>query len=265
MQQDPAGYVDGLNLYEYERSTPTDRLDPLGLFELNPRFAVFTSDWSAIYDPRAQLGLEKWLQVAESRVKVEAPLNCFDDELRITLEIRKGKDYDKTPGTAGGNYGVDGILNAPDNRPWPAIAVAALKDLEHGTIQTNLVGNGLSPSAQWKGNGGPPPKGSDSASATFTLHLDAGKQADAGRDQLWLWESQILDSGGMIKLFGDRSKWKPMPAIMAGYNISWDYTTAGMQRDWNVRFSQAGTAVGADNIKKLTGIDFNQLVNDSTR
>jgi hypothetical protein len=32
MQQDPAGYVDGLNLYEYERTNPIDMSDPTGLF-----------------------------------------------------------------------------------------------------------------------------------------------------------------------------------------------------------------------------------------
>ena len=49
LQRDPLGYVDGLNLYEYVRSSPMNFVDPLGLWPIDdpPGFAEwrFDPDW----------------------------------------------------------------------------------------------------------------------------------------------------------------------------------------------------------------------------
>jgi hypothetical protein len=62
MEQDPAGYVDGLNLYEFVGSSPTNYTDPLGLekaADISGDFTLWDADRNDnLFDPQGTLHLE---------------------------------------------------------------------------------------------------------------------------------------------------------------------------------------------------------------
>src|SRR5262249_61034236 len=43
LQRDPLGYIDGMNLYEYVKDSPTTRVDPEGSLTWNNLDTVFTT------------------------------------------------------------------------------------------------------------------------------------------------------------------------------------------------------------------------------
>ena len=82
MQRDPAGYVDGMNLYAYVAAAPLSLLDPLGLCGDDGEGATFSNSYPEVYD-------DGW------KVHIEAHAYSDGDTINGDLHIERGSGKNK--------------------------------------------------------------------------------------------------------------------------------------------------------------------------
>jgi RHS repeat-associated protein len=165
LSRDPAGYVDGLNLYLYVAANPLVLIDPLGLLAepcANPYIAGFRAYWSSIYENTAKPVVDAAADYAEFGYAVATDdfLGAMEtDHGQRAMEAMVTAD---SPLEAAVNYNVNYVKDAVTGTVKSAVETA--KGIAEGDI--DAIGEGLrTAGALGLGGAGMLQKGSQAARA----------------------------------------------------------------------------------------------------